>query len=277
MGRVEQRLYRRRKKRAHLLRLLTALLLMAGGVTIMLWLGGEKGLVTQRMAAPTSTPIARAWDQSVQTREVTLPEACWYAIQTGVFSTEEAAAEKAGAYSDRGAPGMVIREGEKWRVFIACYGSAEEAASVRKRLEETQGIETYQYAWCCPELRLRLSGMAGQLDLAEAGLTLMQQIAEQLRDSAILMDAGQISLDDAGTILTDMDGRISLWRETTCDRFGKPRPALIEALLAFADGWHESLAALRSASSTTGMSAEMKRQGMKLYQQTISLRAEIGT
>lgn len=276
MGRVEQRLYRRRKKRVHLLRAAVLLVLLIG-VAALLGNGGGHLLTAIRLETPTPTPVARAWDQTVQSREITLAQTSWYAIQTGVFSGEEAAQQKAEAYTDRGAPGMVVQDGDKWRVFIACYGSQEEAASVRQRLADNQGIETYLYTWTCPELRLRLSGMAGQLDVAESGLSLMLQVSERLRDNAILMDAGQLSKEEAAKLVEGMDDEVALWADTARSRFGKPWPDLIAALLSHTDQWGRSLAALTASMSATDMSAEMKQQGMMLYQMVINLRASIGT
>lgn len=276
MGRVEQRLYRRRKKRAHLYRMLIMLAMLGVIVVVMSHLGGGHSFSFQHLADPTATPVSKAWDQTVETREVLLPQTSWYAIQTGVFSTEAAALEKSDAYADRGAPGVIVQDGDKWRVFIACYGSAGEAASVRQGLEEKQRIDTYQYDWQCPELRLRLSGMAGQLDMAEAGLLMMLQTAEQLRDSAMLMDAGQLTVQEASEMLQTMNGQVTLWRETTCERFGQPRPELIDALLAFADVWSSSFVSLAAAPTSTEMSAGMKCQGMKLYQAVIQFRNTVG-
>ncbi len=276
MARVERRMYRRRRKqRARQLALVGVLLAAAGALA--LWKGQKPDLLTERMEQPTATPLTAAYDQTIETREITLPEESWYAIQTGVFSTEEAAREKAGAYAERGAPGTVVQDGAKWRVFIACYGSQEEAAAVRTRLGEMQRVETYLYHWCCPELRLRLTGMAGQLDVVEAGLALMRQTAEELRDTAILLDAGEKTVSEAMQSVGGMDGRMTLWAQTARDRFGSQQPEIIRSLLALADDWSGQRKALESASgSATLLSAELKGQGMLLYDAVIRMRAAIG-
>ena len=174
MASSRRRTYRRRRRRARLLRLAVLLLIAAGAVLLFT---RRPGMLTERIQQATPTPSATAWDKTKVTREVTLPAETWYTIQTGVFSASEAAQVKAGAYTERGAPGTVVQDGGKWRVFIASYGREDEAAAVRQRLGEVQRVETYLYHWTCPELRLRLTGMAGQLDAAEAGLTLFSQAA----------------------------------------------------------------------------------------------------
>lgn len=70
-------------------------------------------LTAETIAQPTATPIAAAYDQTVVSREITLAAETWYAIQTGVFSNEDAAREKAELLTDRGAPGAVVEDGEK--------------------------------------------------------------------------------------------------------------------------------------------------------------------
>lgn len=279
MGQVERRMYRRRKQMARKRLLLILLMLLTlAAVMMLIRHRGEKSFSARRVAEPTPTPIADDYDKTVQTRDITLPERNWYAIQTGVFSAREAADEKAGAYQDRGAPGIVVQDGEKWRVFIACYDSTEDASAVRQRLGEQQRVETYLYTWTCPELRLRLTGKAGQLDVVEAGLTLMMQTAEQLRDTATLVDAAQLTTQEALDAMYDLDGQISLWRETVQSRFGRQQPELVAQLIAVCDSWTSRCAAIKAAaSSPTDVSAALKLQGMAMYEEMIRLRRTIGT
>lgn len=276
MGRVEQRMYRRRQKRAKRVRLLLLIVLLAGAGLLLSGMNGSDGFLAQRLTSSTPDPLNSDFDKTVQTRDVMLPEESWYAIQTGVFSSEEAALQKADTYASRGAPGTVIRSGEKWRVFIACYGSESDAMAVRERIAEHQRVETYLYTWTCPELHLRMSGLAGQLDMAEAGLTLLQSTASQLRDTATLLDAGQLTPQDAVAVIDDVDSRMRLWADTTASRFNKPYPALIAGLLAQSDAWQgRSTEIHQAAASATNLSAAMKTHGMHMYQAMISLRASI--
>lgn len=276
MAHVERRMYRRRQRQAKRRRMALLLLLIASaGVLLFLW-GRKPQLRAERIANPTATPLTSAYDQTVETREITLPEETWYAIQTGVFSTSDAAAEKAQAYAERGAPGTVVQDGAKWRVFIACYGSEADAASVRQRLGETQRVETYLYRWTCGELRLRLTGMAGQLDVVEAGLTLLQQTAAALRDAATLLDAGEMTVTEATQTVGEIDGRITLWAQTARSRFGMQQPEIVRQMLALTDGWNARRKSLENAAeSATALSAELKGQGMELFGDLIGLRQGI--
>ncbi|MBQ8200372.1 MAG: SPOR domain-containing protein [Clostridia bacterium] len=276
MGRVERRMYKRRQKQARIRRWMLLLALVGIGVVLLVRLKSPAVLIAERLGTPSPTPFAAVYDQTVQTREVTLAAETWYAIQTGVFSTEEAALQKAAAYADRGAPGTVVQDGAKWRVFIACYGSEGDAAAVRTRLGENQRVETYLYRWECPELRLRLTGMAGQLDVVEAGLSLMMHSAVQLRDTATLLDASQLTAADAANTVSAIDGQMSLWAATARERFGGQVPEIVAKLVKTAEEWSVRRRALEAAaSSATELSAELKGQGMSMFQEVTRLRSSI--
>lgn len=273
MGRVETRMYRRRQKRAARLRWLLLLLLGAGAV-FLLWRSGQASFIMEHIGAPESTPLAE-FDKTVESREVTLAAETWYAIQTGVFSTKEAALQRADAYTQRGAPGTVVRQGEKWRVFIACYGTEGEASAVRTRLETNQKVDTYLYTWECPELRLRLTGMAGQLDAAEAGFTLLTSTAAALRDAAMELDAAQLTTQEAIAAVEALDGQITLWEDTVKRRFGVSIPALVKDMLAITAGWDARCAALKEASDATALSAALKAQAMGMFDEICTWRANL--
>lgn len=276
MGRVEKKMYRRARGQTHIRRILlflTALIIAAG----LLGRDRRDNLVAQTVSPPTATPLTAAFDETVETREVVLPESVWYTIQTGIFSSEAAAIEKAGAYTDRGAPGYVLRDGDKFRVLIACYGQKEDASTVRARLDEHQNVETYLYEWVTPSLTMRLSGMAGQLDVVEAGLTLMSQAATLLRDQAANLDSGETTLPEAREWIEQLGQQIALWQDTAAKRFSRPYPALVEREMALAEGFAARQAVLLEAAddSATLLSAEMKLQAMALYDQGASLRAAL--
>lgn len=274
MGRVEKRMYKRARGQVLLRRILLGLTVLVAAMGLISRARGRDSIIAQPLADPTATPIASAFDETVETREITLGEEVWYTIQTGIFSTREAAEEKAGAYTDRGAPGYVLKDGDKYRVLIACYGQKEDASAVRARLSDQQNVETYLYEWTTPKLSLRLTGMAGQLDVVEAGMTLLTQSAALLRDEAALLDVGEITLTEAKGLIAQIGEQITLWQETTRQRFSKPYPSLVEMEMALADGWSASRTALdrAAADSATALSAEMKLQAMGLYQQGAALR-----
>lgn len=271
MGRVETRMYKRKKQRAKTYRRVIILFLL-GCAALLLWRGRYVPFIAERIGLPTPTPVTSTYDQTVETREVTLAEENWYAIQTGVFSTQEAALQKADDYTERGAPGTVVQEGEKWRVFIACYGTESDASAVRTRLEQNQKVDTYLYAWKCPELRLRLTAKAGQLDAVEAGFTLLTSTASALRDTATALDAAQLTTQEVAAAVDALDGQITLWEDTVRSRFGKAVPDLVKSMQTITGGWSARYDALQAADSATELSASLKEEAMGMYDEIIAWR-----
>lgn len=267
MGRVEKRMYKQRRRRRRWLFLL--ILLFTAGMVV--WRQLPDGFISEYIPMYTKAPTSD-FDHTVASREVTLPQEVWYAIQTGVFSSEEAARQKANTYSSRGAPGTVVRDGEKWRVFIACYESEADAASVRTRLSANQHVDTYLYAWALPEVRLRLTGKAGQLDTVEAGFTLMTSTAVTLRDAAIDLDASQLTNEEAHDAVRAMDDAIILWEKTVRERFGKNLPQLLQSMLTVTGHWDERRDVILAAGNATDLSAALKAEAMGLYDELISWR-----
>ncbi len=271
MGRVEKRMYKRRRRR---IRWLAALAMILAACAVLLL--RERPFISESIGQPAPSPVARAYDATVETREVTLNAETWYAIQTGVYSTPDAAGERAGAFASRGAPGTVIQEGDKWRVFIACYGSEADAASVRTRLGDRQQVDTYLYSWSCPEVRLRLTGQAGQLDVVEAGFTLLPSAAAALRDAAMLLDAGQLTTAEAAAQAEALASQMTLWAKTARERFGHRIPDLVQAMLTLTEGFETCVQAIRSAEkSATTLSAELKGQAMSLYDSIVTWRSAL--
>lgn len=274
MGRVETRIYRQKQRKAKWRRWLLGIAAVMV-LVVLLWRGGQAAFVTDYIGLPGPTPLGSDFDRTVETREVTLNAETWFAIQTGVFSTQEAAVQKADAYTQRGAPGTVVRQGEKWRVFIACYGTEEEASAVRTRLESNQKVDTYLYAWECPEVRLRLSGMAGQLDAAEAGFSLLTTTATTLRDTAMELDAAQLTPQEVMASARALDDQIALWEDTVRSRFGKSVPALVEGMLTITGGWDARHAALTAAQDATALSAALKAQAMGMFDDICTWRTAL--
>lgn len=269
-------MYRIKRGQAMARRVLLGLAALAVAGGLISRLRGGDGLTAQPLNEPTATPIASGFDETLETREITLPEEIWYAIQTGVFSTREAAEEKARAYTDRGAPGYVAQDGDKWRVFIACYGEKNDASSVRTRLNDSQQVETYLYEWVSPQLKLRLSGMVGQMDVVEAGLALRRQTARQLRDDAARLDSGAITVSDERQNLESLDDQVALWADTARNRFARPYPAIVEGLLGWADDWQARYGMLTGAADDpTALSAALKAQAMALHEGNIAFRNQL--
>ncbi len=275
MGRVERRVYKQKKRRLRR-GMLLLLVLLAAAAGVALNRGGAFRM--ERVAQSTQTPGASEKSAKTETREVVMPEDAWYAIQTGVYSTREAADERAADFIARGAPGTVIADGEKWRVFIACYGKEADASAVRQRLGDRQQVETYLYAWSCPRVVLRMSGQADQLDIVEAGFTLLPSTAAALRDAAMLLDAAQLTVEEAVKQADALANQMSLWAKTARERFGQRVPELVRSMLVIAEEYAGRAKDISKAGdSAMTLSAEMKKQAMQLYDQCVNWRTALNT
>ena len=275
MGRVERRMYANARLHAALCRLLAGLTVLVIAAGLLLRAGSQNSMKADAVPLPTATPVTKAFDESIVRREVTLEKNSWFALQTGIYSGKAAAEEHAQAYAARGAPGYVTQDGDKWRVLIACYGRREDAGSVREKLSAA-GVETYLHTWDCPELTLRLSGMAGQIDVAESGLMLMLHTAAALRDGASMLDAGEYTAAEAAQRVRALDEQVKLWRETALARFVRPLPDMVDTLVSQTDAWQTRCKAmLQAAQDATALSASMKLQAMAIYDACCAMRRQI--
>ena len=223
------------------------------------------GMQVEQVAQPTATPIAYAYDETIETRQVKLGGTAWYAVQTGIFTSAEAAQERAAAYTSRGAPGYMVRDGERYRVLIACYALEEDAKAVCDRLRDKQKMDVHLYAWQRDETLLKLTGMAGQLDVAEAGATLLDGAAARMRDKAVEIDRGECTGERALEAMDEIEKQLQLWRNVTIQRFRRPAPVLIEQLLGAADAWEKIYDQVKNTKTLTALSAEMKLGGMAMF------------
>lgn len=249
---------------ARALMALSALVVIAG--LISRFTGGEE-LTASVVATPTPTPLTAAFDETVETRQVTCPAETWYCLQTGVFSTAQAAEEKSGAYADRGAPGYVALDGDKYRVLLSAYGTQEEAQRVRERLDTQQAVDTYIHEMTRPELPLQLTGMRGQLDVIEAAMALLPALADQWRDAALLVDRGEMTLEETQRMAAESLEQCQVMLEVLTQRFVSPVPALAQRLELLCTAGAEAAARLEEAArrDLTTASAQLKMEALGLH------------
>ena len=207
----------------------SAVIILAGIVSR--FTGGDE-LTATVLATPSPTPLTAAFDETVETREISLPAEVWYCLQSGIFSSEAAAQEKSLAYSDRGAPGFVSPEGGKFRVLLSAYASREDAQSVKEKLAGQQAVETYIYEMVRPALHLQLTGMRGQLDVLDAAAALLPELARSWRETALTLDQGQASLTEVQELAAEQQEQCHVMLNVLQERFLSPMPTLPQQLQA---------------------------------------------
>ena len=136
---------------------------------------------------------------------------------------------------------------------------------MRARLEANQKVETYLFTWTCPEVRLRMTGKTGQLDAVEAGFVLMPSTAGALRDTAMELDAAQLTTQEVLEAVSELEKQLSLWEDTVRSRFAPSQPELVKGMLQLTDTWHDRLQRIRSSEGATALSAALKAQAMAMY------------
>lgn len=272
MPRTQYKVYQthRRKRRISLLIVLAAAVVIAAGLRGR-YISG-RAISAEAVTAPTATPVTPLFDETPAERDFTLPASTWYALQTGLYTDEASARQVAGQLTDRGAPGYILSQNGKFRVLIASYGEQADADAMRARLAQHQGVETVVYRWTCEPVTLRLSGMAGQLDAVEAGLTLLFQTAPELRDLAVSADRGEYAGDEIQVTLASLLAQLDLWDDTVRSRFTMPYPTLVTEVLTLCADVREAVAGVQKASTVTDLSAAMKLQSMALYERLNSFR-----
>ena len=211
--------------------------------------------------APTATPIPtdEAFDETPDSRELVPPAHSWYALQLGAFESEDAAQATCERFRARGAAGYVW-QGARYRALAAVYDSKDDAQSVRRQLAERHTVETHLFEIALPAVRLRVSGMKGQLDILEAAFLHANDLVSQQQALGVLMDRQEKNASEAKEIITGLRAQM----ETVClrlrQRFPSPSHATVEGLCACFEDYIAFAGALPDDDSAVELAARVKYQ-----------------
>lgn len=189
--------------------------------------GGE--LLVQVMATPEPTLSTDVFDETPETREMTLPATTWYAIQLGAFENEASAKEMASQYQSRGAAGYVLKD-TRYRVLAALYDTREDAQTVRAQLQDKHNIEAYIYEVKLGGISLRVEGKRGQLDTLQSAFSVANELTLLLQKQAVLMDKQEQNLQEAQTALRALGDRAREVSLRLTQRFVPPRNEAVQTL-----------------------------------------------
>jgi len=240
----------------YLLLFLSAILLISG----LLWRGNGDGLELIVAGTPTPIPTDAAFDETVESREITLPSRTWYALQLGAFENEEPAADIASSYRARGAAGYIWKD-SRYRALAALYDSKEDLQLVRTRLSETRSIETYPYEITLPPLALRMRGMKGQLDILEAAFLHGHDLVKQLHARSTLLDQQELSTAEAIQNLITLQSQVQTVSLRLTQRFTAPRHPAVQGLIDMFDSYAAFCRNLDESMNTVQLATEVKYQG----------------
>lgn len=192
---------------------------------------------------PAPTQIPAVFDETPDSREITVPGSPWYAIQLGIYESAESAAAQAENYVKRGAAGYIWQDEARYRVLAAVYPDKEDAKAVRTQLKDGQQIDSYVYEIQPVALTLRLSGMAGQLDALEAGFQFLSESALQMQKLSVELDQREADQARALAGLAALAQKSADLRGVMTQRFTKPYHEVVDALLLLLEELEGRLAA----------------------------------
>lgn len=234
---------------------LSALVLLSGLISP----GGGEPL--DIALAPTATPIPtdEAFDETRESRELTLPAHSWYGLQLGAFESEQAARETCERFRARGAAGYVWHD-ERYRALAAAYPSREDAQSVRDQLVERHTVETHLFQIELPPLQLRMSGMKGQLDILEAAFLHANDLVAQLQALSVAMDRQEKNPSETKDILSALTGQMETVALRLNQRFTPPRHQAVTGLIACFEDYIAFAGAMPRELSAVELAAMLKHQ-----------------
>lgn len=251
-------------------RILTGVLLFVSCLLILSGLlrDNSGGLTMQVKVTPTPTAIGNSFDETPASREITLAARSWYAIQLGAFDGEASARAQAESYASRGAAGYV-RKDSRFRVLAALYPTREEAQTVRQQLQSQHEIDSYIYEIALPEIVLNISGMAGQLDVLEAGLQFLNTAIEKFCAISISMDKQDLSVEQELTRLAEIASQADTLEKVIKQRCASVKSTVVNDLISLLEdiGKLAREVAEISAKGMVAMASKMKFQTLTLLAQ----------
>jgi hypothetical protein len=248
-------------------RIMTGVLLFVSCVLILMGLlrDGNGGLSFEMKVTPTPTAIGKVFDETFVTRDISLPARSWYAIQLGAFDSEESARSQAESFVARGAAGYV-RKDSRFRVLAALYPTREEAQTVREQLQSQHEIDSYVYEIALPEILLNVKGMAGQLDVLEAGMQYLNTVLEKFCEVSTSMDKQDLPVEQELSRLAEIASQADTLKNVLTQRFASVNTAVVNNLISLMGevGKSTSAVAEMSTKGNVVMGAQMKHETLKL-------------
>ena len=230
--------------------------------------GGDA--VFETVATPSPIPLDAAFDETRETREITLNGSVWYALQLGAFETEEAAGQLAEQFQRRGAAGYLWPE-ERFRVLAAVYPEKEDAQAVRQQLRDQHDVDSYLFEISIPSVSLRMTGMRGQIDILEAAFLHAEELIRQMERISETLDRQEITPAEAAEELNALREQVELVALRMEQRFLSPRNAAVTGLIGLMRDYAAFAREKTGQESNALLSRQLKYQTI----QTIRLLLEL--
>ncbi|MDO5111283.1 MAG: SPOR domain-containing protein [Clostridia bacterium] len=125
--------------------------------------------------------------------DMTLPAVTCYALQMGVYASEENALSQSAQLKKMGGGGYVLKDADRYRVIAAGYAAEADARSVKDRLVE-QGVDCALYTFSTDAATYRVSAQEEQLASVRAGFAAIANAQQALTDCVLSFDAGKLGV-----------------------------------------------------------------------------------
>ena len=234
--------------------------------------GGDA--VFETVATPSPIPLDAAFDETRETREITLNGSVWYALQLGAFETEEAAGQLAEQFQRRGAAGYLWPE-ERFRVLAAVYPEKEDAQAVRQQLRDQHDVDSYLFEISIPSVSLRMTGMRGQIDILEAAFLHAEKLIRQMERISETLDRQEITPAEAAEELNTLREQVELVALRMEQRFLSPRNAAVTGLIGLMRDYAAFAREKTGQESNALLSRQLKYQTIQTIRLLLELTDEL--
>ena len=234
--------------------------------------GGDA--VFETVATPSPIPLDAAFDETRETREITLNGSVWYALQLGAFETEEAAGQLAEQFQRRGAAGYLWPE-ERFRVLAAVYPEKEDAQAVRQQLRDQHDVDSYLFEISIPSVSLRMTGMRGQIDSLEAAFLHAEELIRQMERISETLDRQEITPAEAAEELNTLREQVELVALRMEQRFLSPRNAAVTGLIGLMRDYAAFAREKTGQESNALLSRQLKYQTIQTIRLLLELTDEL--
>lgn len=234
--------------------------------------GGDA--VFETVATPSPIPLDAAFDETRETREITLNGSVWYALQLGAFETEEAAGQLAEQFQRRGAAGYLWPE-ERFRVLAAVYPEKEDAQAVRQQLRDQHDVDSYLFEISIPSVSLRMTGMRGQIDILEAAFLHAEELIRQMERISETLDRQEITPAEAAEELNTLREQVELVALRMEQRFLSPRNAAVTGLIGLMRDYAAFAREKTGQESNALLSRHLKYQTIQTIRLLLELTDEL--
>ena len=207
--------------------------------------------------------------------KVELPAISCFALQMGVFSSEENASALSASLKERGAGGYVYDDQGMYRVLASGYGTETEARTVKERLI-SEGSDCAVYDISAPAVTFSITAGKDEIQNIKQSFYALNDAQTALCAACIEFDEKSMSPSEGAALVKEIQAKLS----SACQELYKYQDAspALSALVQCCDKCTASLSALTETgyTDTTEFSSAMKHSMLEISDAYASMLRSIG-